>query len=403
MNTYDWLSNDNFYDPTAYNAVEVSFKNGARKGFFWKSTDVHVVTGDMVVVDSNNGFDVGKITLSGELVRVQMRKKKISEDRIVNNVIRKASMRDVERMHEARKMEKPTMIRARVIARSLGLEMKLGDVEYQADQRKATFYYTADGRIDFRELVRLYAKEFRVKIEMRQIGSRQESGKIGGIGACGRELCCSTWLTDFKSVNTTAARYQNLAINQTKLSGQCGRLKCCLNYELDTYLDALKSFPKNVDRLKTEMGEAVLIKTDIFRGLMYYAYQVNGRRGTVVPVDKEVVKQIKKQNDEGILPEALIAADIEVRVDKTEEELDFADVTGEIELPAEERRRKKRKGRGRSSNRKRGNREARGQKKDGQKRKKDEKGKSDSQQRSKGPHSKRRSNTNNKKNNQKKK
>ena len=350
LNAYDWLSNDNFYDPSAYNAVEVSFKNGARKGFFWKPQEVHVVTGDMVAVDSSNGYDVGRVTLSGELVRIQMRKKKVGEDRIINKVLRKATHRDIERMHEARQLEKPTMIRARVIARSLGVEMKLGDVEYQADQRKATFYYTAEGRIDFRELVRLYAREFRVKIEMRQIGSRQESGKIGGIGACGRELCCSTWLTEFKSVNTTAARYQNLAINQTKLSGQCGRLKCCLNYELDTYLDELKSFPKNVDKLKTQMGEAVLIKTDIFKGIMYFAYQVKGRRGNIVPVHKDDVKKIKKMNDEGVIPEGLIHAEIESKLAKVDEEMDFADVTGQIELPAEEKKRSKRRYKKRSGN-----------------------------------------------------
>lgn len=346
LNTFDWLSSKNFYDPSAYNIVEVSFKNGARKAFFWRDHDLHCDSGDFVSVDTGSGFDIGQISLSGDLVRIQMKKKRVKEERVVNKVLRMASERDLEKMHEARELEKPAMVKARVIARNLGLEMKIGDVEYQADQRKATFYYTADGRVDFRELVRQYAKEFRIKIEMRQIGSRQESGRIGGIGSCGRELCCSTWLTDFKSVNTSAARYQNLAINQAKLSGQCGRLKCCLNYELDTYIDALSDFPKKADVLRTQMGKAVLIKTDIFKGLMYYAYEVKGRRGTVIPVDKEMVKKVLALNEKNEMPDDLTIAESEVK--KVEvEEIDFADVTGDFELPEEKRkprRKKKRKG-----------------------------------------------------------
>lgn len=343
MNTFDWLSNKNFYDPSAYNIVEVSFKNGARKSFFWKDHGVSCDSGDFVVVDTGSGTDVGQISLSGDLVRAQMKKKRVKEDRVVNKVLRPASERDMERMGEARKLEKPAMVKARVIARSLGLDMKIGDVEYQSDQRKATFFYTADGRVDFRELVRQYAKEFRVKIEMRQIGSRQESGRIGGIGSCGRELCCSTWLTDFKSVNTSAARYQNLAINQAKLSGQCGRLKCCLNYELDTYIDALSDFPERADVLKTKMGKAVLIKTDIFKGLMYYAYEVNGRRGTVMPVDKDMVKKVLELNSKGEAPEELTIAEIELPKVDAAEDLDFADVTGQIELPEEKRKKRRKK------------------------------------------------------------
>lgn len=346
LNTFDWLSNKNFYDPSAYNIVEVSFKNGARKGFFWKDHSIHTDSGDFVVVDTGSGQDVGQISLSGDLVRLQMKKKRTREDRVVNKVIRPASERDMEKMGEARKLEKPAMVRARVIARSLDLEMKIGDVEYQSDQRKATFYYTADGRVDFRELVRQYAKEFRVKIEMRQIGSRQESGRIGGIGSCGRELCCSTWLTDFKSVNTSAARYQNLAINQAKLSGQCGRLKCCLNYELDTYIDALADFPKRADVLRTKFGKAVLIKTDIFKGLMYYAYEVKGRRGTVMPVDKEVVKKVLDMNRNDELPDDLTVAEKEVKNVEVEE-IDFADVTGDFELPEEKKKKRKKRRKGR--------------------------------------------------------
>jgi cell fate regulator YaaT (PSP1 superfamily) len=254
LNTYDWLSDMEIMDAEPYDIVEVSFKNGARKGFFHNHEYIKCMTGDDVVVETGNGYDIGRICLSGELVRLQMKKKGIKESKVLHNIIRKANERDMERLQEAREMDRPTMIRARAIARTLGLDMKVGDVEYQGDKRKATFYYTADGRVDFRELIRHYAREFRVKIEMRQIGARQESARIGGLGSCGRELCCSTWLTDFKSVTTAAARYQNLAINQSKLSGQCGRLKCCLNYELDTYLDALESFPKNGEKLQTERG-----------------------------------------------------------------------------------------------------------------------------------------------------
>jgi hypothetical protein len=218
--------------------------------------------------------------------------------------------------------------------------MKVGDVEYQGDKRKATFYYTADGRVDFRELIRHYAKEFRVKIEMRQIGARQESAIIGGIGSCGRELCCSTWLTDFKSVSTAAARYQNLAINQVKLSGQCGRLKCCLNYELDTYLDALADFPSGADRLTTKKGTATLIKTDIFKKLLFYVYDHERGRGTVYPLDLSKVKEIQEMNARGEKPDEF---DVAATTNFVPEEDGFVDVTGEIELPDDKKRRKKKK------------------------------------------------------------
>jgi len=231
LNTYDWLSRMDLPDSNDFGYVEVSFKNGSRKSFYHYSPHSHAVTGDMVVVESGAGMDVGKISLSGDLVRLQMKKKNVDQEGIVHKIVRRANERDLEKLHEARSKEKQTMIKARIIARKLELDMKIGDVEYQGDKRKATFFYTAEGRVDFRELIKQYAKEFRVKIEMRQIGARQESSRIGGIGSCGRELCCSTWLTDFRSVSTAAARYQNLAINQTKLSGQCGRLKCCLNFE----------------------------------------------------------------------------------------------------------------------------------------------------------------------------
>ncbi len=330
-------------DTDPFDIVEVSFKNGARKGFYRNQDHTRAITGDDVVVETGNGLDVGRVTLSGELVRLQMKKKKTLEKDILHKIVRKANQRDLERLAEARDLEMATMVRARAIARNLNLEMKIGDVEYQGDKRKATFYYTADGRVDFRELIRHYAKEFRVKIEMRQIGARQESARIGGLGSCGRELCCSTWLTDFKSVTTAAARYQNLAINQSKLSGMCGRLKCCLNYELDTYLDALEQFPKNADKLHTEAGTAVLVKTDIFKGLMYYAYQRETRRGKLYTLEAKRVKEIKALNKEGEKPADLVSLQAVVAATADEEvDMDFEDVTGVIELPEEKRSKKRR-------------------------------------------------------------
>lgn len=346
LNTFDWLSFMEIPDVEEFNIVEVSFKNGSRKEFYKNQAHNQTITGDMVVVETGNGYDIGKISLSGDLVRLQMKKKKTSANDVMHHILRKANERDLDRLVEARNMEKTTMIRARVIARTLDLNMKIGDVEYQGDKRKATFYYIADGRVDFRELIRHYAKEFRIKIEMRQIGARQESARIGGIGSCGRELCCSTWLTDFKSVSTAAARYQNLAINQAKLSGMCGRLKCCLNYELDTYLDALENFPKGVDKIKTKKGTAVLVKTDIFKGLMFYVYEHERGRGQFYPLDLKRVKQIQRMNKAGEFPHDL--KDMEAMLEEIT--IDYGDVTGAVELPAEKRRSKRsRGGRGRKN------------------------------------------------------
>lgn len=342
MNTYDWLTSLDIADVDQFDIVEVSFKNGARKGFFGNINYEHVTTGDMVVVETGAGYDIGKISLSGELVRFQMKKKRISLDSVIHSILRRANERDLERLQEARELEAATMVRARAIARMLGLDMKIGDVEYQGDKRKATFFYTADGRVDFRELIRHFAKEFKVKIEMRQIGARQESARIGGIGSCGRELCCSTWLTDFKSVSTAAARYQNLAINQAKLSGQCGRLKCCLNYELDTYLDALDQFPKGNDKLQTEAGAAILLKTDIFKGLMFYAYENEKIRGKMYALELSKVKEILEMNTRGERPADLGDVTVVVAPD-SEAEVDFEDINGVIELPPEEKRRRKKK------------------------------------------------------------
>ena len=332
MNTFDWLSNLDLQDPTEFQIVEVSFKKGARKEFVKVNPFVETMTGDLVAVEATTGFDIGRITLSGELVRLQMRKKRVKEDRVLQKVLRIANSRDIDRLEEARGREKEVMVQARVIARSMGLNMKVGDIEFQGDNRKATFFYTADGRVDFRELVRKYATEFRVKIEMRQIGSRQESGRIGGLGPCGRELCCSTWLSDFKSVSTSAARYQNLAINQTKLSGQCGRLKCCLNFELDSYIDALQHFPKRADTLRTAHHKYHLIKTDIFKGTMYYIQVLERGRGPVVAVDKDRVKEVLALNKNKEYPEDIGAKDLATVASESDDQ-EYGDLTGHIELP----------------------------------------------------------------------
>lgn len=342
MNAYDWLTTLDIHDPLECGFVEVSFKKGSRKEFFINPDYTRAITGDMVVIDSGNGYDVGRISLSGELVRAQMRKKKVNEDRIIHKVIRIANQNDLEKLEEVREKEKRVLVKSRVISRTLGLEMKIGDIEFQGDGRKVTIYYTADGRVDFRELVKQYAREFRVKIEMRQIGARQESARIGGLGACGRELCCSTWLSDFKSVTTSAARYQNIAINQTKLSGQCGRLKCCLNYELDSYLDAIKDFPERVEKLTTKKGKASLIKTDIFKGLFFYSYDDLSIRGPMIAVHKDRVKVIKSLNEKGEFPLDLL--DYIDKADEVKDEnadLEYADVTGEIELPNRKKRAKR--------------------------------------------------------------
>ncbi len=349
LNTYDWLTAMDIEDMDGFDIVEVSFKNGAHKGFYRNPLHADAMTGDNVVTEVKGGYDIGKITLSGELVRLQMKKKKTREAAVIEKILRVANQRDMEKLDEARSMEYKTMVRARAIVASLDLKMKIGDVEYQGDKKKATFYYTADGRVDFRELIRALAKDFKVKIEMRQIGARQESALIGGIGSCGRELCCSTWLSDFKTVNTAAARYQNLAINQAKLSGMCGRLKCCLNFELDTYMDALKDFPKKTDRLMTQGGQAVLVKTDIFKRIMYFAIQKDGFRGKPVPLSVDRVKEIREMNKNGEKPVNLV--DLAALIAEEKKEMyDFESVNDVIELPPEERRRRRRSRGGKGRN-----------------------------------------------------
>ncbi len=273
MNSHDWLAYEGLADlyPPTYK-LEVRFKGG-RKGFFANTHRLDLVTGDAVVIDAGQGWHVGHVSLTGPLVELQMRKKKADPAEPLPAVLRKASAKDLDKLTEARNRELPTLFRTRQLVQEAKLPMKLSDIEFQADGSKATFYYSSEQRIDFRELVKLLGAEFKVRIEMRQISLRQEAGRIGGIGVCGRELCCSTWLTDFKTVGTTAARYQNLSLNPAKLSGQCGRLKCCLNYELDTYIQEIADIPRVERPIQTEKGDALLQKTDIFRKRMWFAYR----------------------------------------------------------------------------------------------------------------------------------
>ena len=345
MSTYDWLTIEGVRDVANQNFVEVSFKHGARKDFFYCPPEVGATTRDLVVVETEHGFDTGYITLSGELVLRQMKRKKVRESHVKFDVVRLAHNRDRERLDEARRLEKEALVRGRVIAYGTELPMKLTDVEYQADMRKATFYYTSETRIDFRELIKSLAREFRVRVEMRQIGARQETARLGGVGSCGRELCCSTWITEFKSVNTSAARYQGLALNQTKLSGQCGRLKCCLNYELDTYLDALQDFPKKADKIRLPSGKAVLVKTDVFKKLMHYQIMKGRERGPYVTLTVEQVHEILANPEADIQTFVAIEHERQERIaEETADEHDYGDVTGVIDIPLEKRGRKKRKG-----------------------------------------------------------
>ncbi|MGB5316132.1 MAG: regulatory iron-sulfur-containing complex subunit RicT [Robiginitalea sp.] len=273
LTVFDWLSNMSLpAGQKAFNVVEVRFKN-SRKEFFTNSEDLTLSIGDVVATQANSGHDIGMVTLTGELVRVQMRKKQTAHDESLPKIYRKATQRDIDKWVKVRGKEEEIKKRSREIAIILGLQMKISDVEFQGDGSKATFYYTADERVDFRQLIKDMAKAFGIRIDMRQIGYRQEAQRLGGIGSCGRELCCSTWLTDFRSVSTAAARYQQLSLNPQKLAGQCGKLKCCLNYELDTYLDALKDFPSAETKLHTEKGVAFCQKTDIFKGILWFSYK----------------------------------------------------------------------------------------------------------------------------------
>lgn len=298
LTVFNWLANMSLPSgQEAFDIFEVRFKNG-RKSFYQNKKGLSLSMGDVVAVDASPGHDVGIISLAGELVKIQMRKKQIrpnSEE--VKEIYRKATQKDIDVWQKARNREAEVQRKSRIIISRIGLQMKLSDVEFQGDGNKATFYYTADGRVDFRQLIKELASTFRIRIEMKQVGLRQEAARLGGIGSCGRELCCSTWLTDFRSVSTAAARYQQLSLNPQKLAGQCGKLKCCLNYELDTYLDVLKDFPRTDTWLQTNKGTAVFQKMDIFKETLWYAYKDNSLQW--IPLHVKDVNKIIEINKSG--------------------------------------------------------------------------------------------------------
>jgi len=294
LTVFDWLSNMSLPNgEKPFDCVEVRFKN-SRKEFYRVPEDISLSIGDLVATQAKSGHDIGMVTLTGELVRIQMKKKKVANDDQLPKVYRKATQKDIDKWQKCRDKEDEIKKRSREMAILLRLQMKISDVEFQGDGSKATFYYTADERIDFRQLIKDMAKAFGIRIEMRQIGYRQEAQRLGGIGSCGRELCCSTWLTDFRSVSTSSARYQQLSLNPQKLAGQCGKLKCCLNYELDMYLDALKDFPSQDSKLHTEKGLAFCQKTDIFKGLLWFSYKDDPSHWHTLT--KEQVQEIIEKN-----------------------------------------------------------------------------------------------------------
>jgi len=351
LTVFDWLSNMQLpANMEPFNAVEVRFKNG-RKEFFQNPENLTLSIGDTVATEASPGHDIGMITLTGELVRVQMKKKKIPlKIEALPKIYRKASQKDIDIWQGVRDKEADVQKRSREIAIRHGLQMKISDVEFQGDASKVIFYYTAEERVDFRELIKEFARTFNTRIEMKQVGFRQEAARLGGIGSCGRELCCSTWLTDFRSVNTSAARYQQLSLNPQKLAGQCGKLKCCLNYELDTYLEALESFPNTETKLQTEKGNATCQKIDIFKGLLWYAYEKEFANWHELTVEK--ANEIIELNKKGKKPMAL--EEFIIEAPKAEKE-PFSNVVGQDSLTRfDQPKQKNKKRRNKSRNKKRG-------------------------------------------------
>lgn len=342
MNVFDWLSNMDMPAEDKFNIAEIRFKNG-RKEFFKNTERLNLTTGDAVIVEVPNGHHLGYVSMQGELVRLQMQKKKVANDGEIKKIYRLAHQKDLEKFEEVKKRELPTLYRTREIIRNLKLEMKLSDVEYQADNTKATFFYSADDRVDFRELIKILAGEFKIRVEMRQISLRQEAGRLGGIGVCGRELCCATWLSEFKNVATSAARYQNLSLNPSKLSGQCGRLKCCLNYELETYIEALEDIPKIEGPLLTEKGEATLQKTDIFRKIMWFGFN---EENTWYPLNVARVNEILRLNREGKKPASLDKDVVEEKAPVEALNSDLQRMDQKYKSKGKKKKKKKRKGGG---------------------------------------------------------
>jgi cell fate regulator YaaT (PSP1 superfamily) len=340
LTVFDWLSNMSLPSGSQpFDCVEIRFKN-SRKEFYRNSENLSLSIGDIVATQAKSGHDIGMVTLTGELVRVQMKRKKVSDsEEEIPKIYRKATQKDVDKWQKCRDKEEEIKKRAREMAILLKLQMKISDVEFQGDGSKATFYYTAEERIDFRQLIKDMAKAFAIRIEMKQIGYRQEAQRLGGIGSCGRELCCSTWLSDFRSVSTSAARYQQLSLNPQKLAGQCGKLKCCLNYELDLYLEALEDFPSQESRLFTEKGIAFCQKTDIFKGMLWFSYKDDPSNWHALT--KEQVKEILDKNK----VKKPVASLEEFAVENIEEEkLIFENVVGQDSLTRFDRPKRKNKG-----------------------------------------------------------
>lgn len=337
LNVFDWLANMELPNGQAkFDIVEARFKN-SRKEFFRNVNNLQLNVGDVIAVEANSGHDIGVVSISGELVRLQMKKRGVDPaSQEIKKVYRKAKQTDIDKWQEAQGLEQSTMYRARTFAVKLGLQMKISDVEYQGDRTKAIFYYTADDRVDFRELIKVLAEEFKVRIEMRQIGARQEASRLGAIGSCGRELCCSTWLTDFRSVSTSAARYQQLSLNPLKLAGQCGKLKCCLNYELDSYMDALKDFPEvNNVKLESEAGRAFHQKTDIFKRMMWFSY--THEPDNFIPLTVDRVIEVMEMNKNGAKPAELL---LKSEVKAVEKNPDYENVVGQDSLTRFDRNKK---------------------------------------------------------------
>jgi cell fate regulator YaaT (PSP1 superfamily) len=363
LTVFDWLGNMTLPGhQKEFDHVEIRFKNG-RKGYFKNTKNLPIHIGCTVAVESKSGHDIGVITLRGELVRVQMNKKKVkvgSEE--ILQIYRIASQRDVDVWQEAREKESDLQRKTRLIISRLGLKMKLSDVEFQGDGKKATFYYTADERVDFRMLIREMASTFNIRIEMKQVGARQEAARLGGIGSCGRELCCSTWLTDFRGVNTSAARYQQLSLNPQKLSGQCGKLKCCLNFELDSYVDALKGFPNTDTWLQTKQGTAIYQKMDIFNGWVWYAYKDNPVHWHKLTIEQanEIIALNKENEKPDNLEEYSEELIIEVKKDV------FANVVGQDSLTRFDKPKRKKRRNNKNRNRNK-NQQAKNQNRNNQK------------------------------------
>ena len=327
LSTFDWMC-DLPETQKDTDFVEVQFKN-TRKGYFLNSTKIPLEKGDIIAVESSPGHDIGEVTLVGRLVLLQMKKYNVNPEKIeIRRVYRKAKETDLEKYQEAKGKEQATMIKARQIAESLNLNMKIGDVEFQGDGNKAIFYYIADERVDFRQLIKVFAETFRVRIEMKQIGARQEAGRIGGIGPCGRELCCSGWMTNFNSVSTSAARYQDISLNPQKLAGQCAKLKCCMNFELDSYMDAIKDFPSKEIQLETLDNTYYHFKTDVFKGMISYSTSANFG-ANVVTISSKRAKEIIAMNKRGSKPDTL---NEQIENDTKQVPVDYENVVGQDSL-----------------------------------------------------------------------